>query len=80
VIGDAPVQWLPPKPVQIDPKKDVEATVAEIAAGLTSRAKAVAERGWSIAELDRELAADCAREAALGLEFGQPAKESTDAD
>ncbi len=51
---------------------------AEIAAGLTSRAKAVAERGWSVADLDREIAADRAREAALGLAFGPPAdKEST---
>lgn len=95
VVGDVPVEWLPPKPVQVDPAKDVEATVAEIAAGLTSRAKAVAERGWSVTELDREIAADRAREAALGLAFpaaptahsprssapdGPSPQESTDAD
>ncbi|HMQ91514.1 MAG TPA: phage portal protein [Amaricoccus sp.] len=73
VVGDVPVQWLPPKPVQVDPAKDVQATVAEISAGLTSRAKAVAERGWSVAELDREIADDRAREASLGLAFGPSA-------
>jgi len=64
------VEWLPPKPLQVDPQKDVEATVAELGAGLTSRAKAVAERGWSIADLDAEIAADRAREKGLGLSFG----------
>lgn len=63
------VDWLPPKPLQVDPAKDVEATIAEIGAGLTSRAKAVAERGWSIDDLDTEIAADRAREASLGLSF-----------
>lgn len=52
------VEWLPPKPLQVDPLKDVQATVAEIEAGLTSRKKAVAERGWSLADLDAEIAAD----------------------
>ncbi|NRP70194.1 hypothetical protein ILFOPFJJ_01072 [Ensifer psoraleae] len=52
------VEWLPPKPLQVDPLKDTQATVAEIEAGLTSRRKAVAERGWSIEQLDEEIAAD----------------------
>lgn len=52
------VEWLPPKPMQVDPLKDTQATVAEIEAGLTSRRKAVAERGWSIEELDEEIAAE----------------------
>jgi len=52
------VEWLPPRPMQVDPEKDVKATVAEIEAGLTSRRKAVAERGWNIEELDEEIAAD----------------------
>ena len=42
----------------VDPLKDTQATVAEIEAGLTSRRKAVAERGWSIEELDEEIAAE----------------------
>lgn len=50
--------WLPPRPMQVDPMKDVQATVAEIEAGLTSRRKAVAERGWTLEDLDSELAAE----------------------
>ena len=62
-------EWLPPKPLQVDPAKDNEATLAELAAGLTSRTKAAAERGWSVDELDAEIAADAARAKALGLTF-----------
>ncbi len=51
-------EWLPPRPMQVDPEKDVKATVAEIEAGLTSRRKAVAERGWNIEDLDEEIAAE----------------------
>lgn len=51
-------EWLPPKPMQVDPLKDVQATVAELEAGLTSRSKAVAERGWAREDLDSEIAAD----------------------
>lgn len=51
-------EWLPPKPMQVDPLKDTQATVAELEAGLTSRRKAVAERGWALEDLDSEIAAD----------------------
>jgi capsid protein len=51
-------EWLSPKPMQVDPMKDVQATVAELDAGLTSRRKAVAERGWALEDLDEEIAAD----------------------
>lgn len=50
--------WLPPKPMQVDPLKDTQATVAELEAGLTSRRKAVAERGWALEDLDSEIAAE----------------------
>ncbi len=53
--------WLPPKPMQVDPLKDTQATVAEIEAGLTSRRKAVAERGWNLDDLDAELATETQR-------------------
>lgn len=53
--------WLMPKPLQVDPLKDTQATVAEIDAGLTSRRKAVAERGWVLEDLDAEIAADSFR-------------------
>lgn len=64
------VEWLPPRWSQVDPLKDTEATVAEINAGLTSRKKAVAERGWNIDDLDAEIAADVQRANDLGVSFG----------
>jgi lambda family phage portal protein len=54
-------EWLMPKSLQVDPLRDVQATVAEIDAGLTSRRKAVAERGWPIEDIDAENAADTFR-------------------
>jgi capsid protein len=44
--------------LKVDPEKDVRATVAEIEAGLTSRRKAVAARGWNLEDLDSEIVAD----------------------
>lgn len=77
-IGEpANVEWLPPRWQQVDPLKDTEATVAEIEAGLTSRKKAVAERGWNIDELDSEIAADRQREASNGLSFAAKPKVAT---
>ena len=60
----------PPPAPWIDPLKDVAAIQAAIDAGLTSRRKAVAERGYSVEDLDAEIAADRDREAALNLTFG----------
>lgn len=59
-------EWLMPKALQVDPLKDVQATVAEIDAGLTSRRKAVAERGWALEDIDAEIAADTFRPARKG--------------
>lgn len=64
------VEWLPPAWQQVDPQKAAEADAAELAAGLTSRAKLVAARGWNVADLDAEIAADRKRETTLGLTFG----------
>lgn len=60
------MEWLPPHLLQMDPLKDVQATVAEINAGLTSRKKAGAERGWSLADLDAEIALDSFRPRSTG--------------
>lgn len=70
--------WIMPKPLQVDPAKDIAADVAELNAGLASRRQKVAERGWAVDDLDAEIAADRARESALGLAFGE-AKEPTNA-
>jgi capsid protein len=67
-------EWLPPRPMQVDPAKDMAAAKEALAMGLTSRKQAVAAQGWNVAELDAEIAADRAREKELGLSFG--AKES----
>lgn len=50
--------WLPPAFMQVDPMKQVQADAAELEAGLTSRRKLVAARGWVIEDLDAELAAE----------------------
>lgn len=52
------VEWLPPSWAQVDPLKQVEADILELRHGLTSRRKLVAERGWSLADLEAELAAE----------------------
>lgn len=62
--------WLFPAPPWIDPAKDAAALKDLIDARLMSRRQAVAERGYSIEVLDQEIAADRAREKALGLSFG----------
>lgn len=54
------VEWLMPAFMQVDPYKQVQADVAEMEAGLTSRTKLVAARGWNIDDLDAEIAADTA--------------------
>lgn len=62
-------EWLPPAFMQVDPAKQVQADVADMEAGLTSRRKLVAARGWALEDLDAEIAADF---------FAKP-KESADA-
>jgi capsid protein len=69
-----PCEWLVPAFLQVDPQKQVEADLAELGAGLTSRRKLVAARGRDLAELDAELAAEGWQPAAA-----QPSKtESAD--
>jgi lambda family phage portal protein len=63
------VEWYPPAWEGVDAEKDARAEAELIAAGLKSRRQAVAERGYSIEALDREIAADRARETQLGLNF-----------
>jgi lambda family phage portal protein len=68
----------PPALPWADPLKDIQATSAAINAGLMSRRQAVAALGYSVEDLDEEIAADKAREAEHGLTFGaspQPRQE-----
>ena len=74
-MGEAPpVEWHFPAMPWVDPLKDAEATALLIDRGLLSRRMAVASLGYSVDALDAEIAADHAREAALGLSF--PAQPS----
>lgn len=70
VPPDLGCEWIMPRQLQVDPAKDVAAVREMLALGLMSRSQAVAELGWDAATLDAEIAADRAREAALGLSFG----------
>ena len=64
--------WLPTKWDWVDPLKDANAEIAQIEAGLKSRTQAIAERGFDAEQVDREIAAEHARERALGLDFRRP--------
>ena len=64
------VEWIPPALPWVDPAKDAQATATMIAAGLTSRRRAVAAQGYAVEELDAEIVSDLARESDLGLAFG----------
>jgi lambda family phage portal protein len=61
--------WLPPRWDWVDPLKDIKAEIEAINAGLKSRSQAISERGYDAAMVDKEIAADKAREEALGIHF-----------
>ncbi len=62
-------EWIMPRPMQVDPAKDTKALGDLLDRGLMSRTQAANELGWSVQQLDEEIAADVAREAELGLSF-----------
>jgi lambda family phage portal protein len=70
-------EFYPPAQPWVDPLKDAEAIASQIEAGLMSRRQAVAALGYSIDDLDSEIASDKAREKTLGLSFGESAKQKT---
>jgi lambda family phage portal protein len=72
------VDWLFPRAPWLDPQKDAQAEAAMIAAGLKSRRQAVAELGFSVEQLDQEIASDRQRETALGLSFGAAPATTTE--
>jgi len=72
-------KWFPPKWAWVDPEKDMGANILSLQNGLTSRTEILSELGRDAAEVDLEIAADQAREKALGLNFQQtqtPVSES----
>ena len=46
--------WIAPRPQQVDPLKDAEATEKHLAMGLTTKARAIAELGWNPDDLEDE--------------------------
>lgn len=62
------VKWLPPAWPWVDPQKDAQAAVLEMDNLIRSRSEIVAERGYDIEALDREIAADTARAKSLGID------------
>ncbi len=66
------VSWLPTRWDWVDPMKDASAEILQIEAGLKSRSQAISKRGYDTEQVDREIAAERKREAALGLDFRRP--------
>lgn len=66
------VEWQPPKIPWVDPLKDVQASVAAINAGLTSRSAVITELGYDPEVVDAEIAADAERARDLGISFDCP--------
>lgn len=77
---DLAAEWIMPRPMQVDPQKDLAAMKEALALGLTSRTKAVNELGWNADDLDEEIAADRARERDLGLTFSPGTPKSPNDD
>jgi lambda family phage portal protein len=72
-------EWLPPKFDYVDPKKDVEAEILAIEAGLKSRTQAISERGYDAEQVDAEIAADLERATSLGLDFSRSKRITAEA-
>ncbi len=66
-------KWIAPKSAYLDPLKDAQSEALGHWRRAHSRREAVAARGLNIEELDAEIAADRAREKALGINFAPPA-------
>lgn len=61
------VAWTPDRWEYIHPLQDVQAVLKEIEGGMTSRSKAVSERGDDVEDIDRQRRDDARREQKLGL-------------
>lgn len=60
-------KWLPPAWPWIDPANEASAAETELRNKLRSRSDIIAERGYDAEDVDREIAADAARLARLGI-------------
>ncbi|QCO56625.1 phage portal protein (plasmid) [Pseudorhodobacter turbinis] len=71
-------KWLPPSWPWVDPQKDANAAIMEMDANLRSRADIIAERGYDVDEIDRQIAADKRHAERLNLNPDKP-KDTPDA-
>lgn len=62
-------KWIPQGWQWVDPKKEFDAMLTAIRAGLMSRSEAISAFGYDAEDIDREIAADNRRADALGLVF-----------
>jgi capsid protein len=73
----ASARWIGPQIAMLDERHETLATVQKIRAGLTSRAEAVSVTGWSVEDIDREIAADNSRADQLGLVLDSDPRRTT---
>ncbi len=62
-------KWIPQGWQWVDPKKEFDAVLTAIRAGLLSRSEAISSFGYDAEDIDREIAADNQRADELGLIF-----------
>lgn len=62
-------KWVPQGWQWVDPKKEFDAVLTAIRAGLLSRSEAISAFGYDAEDIDREIAADNQRADGLGLVF-----------
>jgi hypothetical protein len=60
-------RWIPQAHAYINPVQDIEAQMAEVRGGFSSRKQKISERGYDIEEVDAEIAADNERTYNLGI-------------
>ncbi|WP_240048465.1 phage portal protein [Crenalkalicoccus roseus] len=70
-VGMRRIEWRPPRWEWVDPLKDIRAEEMAVAAGFRSRSSVIEALGYDPAQVDDEIAAERAREQALGL-IGMP--------
>lgn len=63
------VKWIPQGWQWVDPKKEFDALLTAIRAGLLSRSEAISAFGYDAEDIDREIATDNQRADELGLVF-----------
>ncbi|MBU6956086.1 phage portal protein [Hahella sp. HN01] len=73
------VKWVPQGWQWVDPKKEFDALIVAIRAGLLSRSEAISAFGYDAETIDREIAADNARADELGLAFDSDPRPSATA-